>query len=505
MPKQLLSFLIESNLYLCAKTTHALNYRRLFILSAAIYLTTSIFSIGHHHPDEHFQILEFAALKLGLAQEADLAWEYHYQMRPALQPAFVVALYRLLALFGRPNPFFVAFVLRLLSAALSLYVIHRMIRLYAARYRSDRIRRWFAVLSFLLWFTVYNNVRFSSENWSGSLFALGFVMLLERAHPKLIRYLGAGALFGLAFVIRYQVAFMILGLGLWLWWRRGDRFGRLVAMALAFFAMVGTGILIDRWFYGDWVLTMWNYLKLNLIEGRASGFGTSPWYYYVTETIKNAVPPFSLLYVAAFLWMFVKHPKSALTWTVLPFVAVHSLIAHKELRFMFPVLPFLPVAIAYLLDDLATRYGEARFLSHPGFRFSRQLFWFANIVPLIGVMFLPANPDVPRIRALYRAIHKPAIIYYSKLQPYGDFLPRKFYYPPYPVRLVPIETVRSIEPVPGHQIFIILNDDTQTDAYLRKGGRLIYNSYPRFTRKFNIGGWVDRIDWDTVVELFPDD
>ncbi len=61
------------------------------IVSILLHILTSVFSVGYHHGDEHYQLLEFAGLKLGVNCQYDMAWEYDCYMRPGLQPfvAFV--------------------------------------------------------------------------------------------------------------------------------------------------------------------------------------------------------------------------------------------------------------------------------------------------------------------------------------------------------------------------------------------------------------------------------
>ena len=90
--------------------------------SAIIFFITSWFSLGYNQSDEHFQILEFAGLKLDINTELDLAWEYEARMRPTLQPAMVVVVHRTLGLIGVDNPFIISFLLRLLTAAFSFWI-----------------------------------------------------------------------------------------------------------------------------------------------------------------------------------------------------------------------------------------------------------------------------------------------------------------------------------------------------------------------------------------------
>ena len=54
----------------------------LFLISVAAY-----FSYGFYHLDEYYQILEYTSFKLGKTPAAELAWEYHCQSRPWMQPA----------------------------------------------------------------------------------------------------------------------------------------------------------------------------------------------------------------------------------------------------------------------------------------------------------------------------------------------------------------------------------------------------------------------------------
>jgi phosphatidylinositol glycan class B len=48
----------------------------LFLLIPAIYLLTALNSAGYHHPDEHYQIIEFAGLKGDWAAASILQSEF---------------------------------------------------------------------------------------------------------------------------------------------------------------------------------------------------------------------------------------------------------------------------------------------------------------------------------------------------------------------------------------------------------------------------------------------
>ena len=62
-------------------------FRWLIIVSFVLHLTAVYFNVGFMSPDEHYQISEFADYKLGVTPKEDLHWEFHGQVRPAIQPA----------------------------------------------------------------------------------------------------------------------------------------------------------------------------------------------------------------------------------------------------------------------------------------------------------------------------------------------------------------------------------------------------------------------------------
>ncbi|MEJ2111455.1 MAG: hypothetical protein P8Z37_16405 [Acidobacteriota bacterium] len=136
------------------------------VLGLAVLLSAACFSVGYYQFDEHFQILEFAGLKLDLAVPDNMPWEYFQQMRPAIQPALVVLLYNALSWFGIENPFTVALGLRLISALLAFICMWLTYEAFRDEIRDPILKRWFLILSFLLWFAVFVGVRYSSENWS---------------------------------------------------------------------------------------------------------------------------------------------------------------------------------------------------------------------------------------------------------------------------------------------------------------------------------------------------
>ena len=277
-----------------------------------------------------------------------LPWEFQDRIRPTLQPTLALILLVSMRAVGLTSPFLWVLVLKLGTRALSIATV---VWIASAASRSlDRPgRRALWLTSLFLWFLPLFHHRFSSENLAGMAF-FAAVPLIGRAGP--FRATCSGVLLGLAFVFRFQMAFAIAALLVWFAVREGGgwkRTGQVVAIAGA---VVVLSVAVDSWFYGEWVLTPWAYFQANLLEGVASSFGTSPWYFYPVQFVLWTVPPLGLalallLVAAAFL-----RPRSPWVWGVVAFVVGHSVIGHKELRFLFPLLYAIPVLVAYSASAL---------------------------------------------------------------------------------------------------------------------------------------------------------
>lgn len=151
-------------------------YRNRYFLAVFVLISVAAyFSLGYHHADEHFQILEFAALKLKLTQPADLAWEYHFQMRPAMQPALTVLIYKLVHFFYEENNFITVIILKCLSGLLTFTGIFLLYKIFKKELNTNySLIKILLLSSCFAWFFYYCGIRYSSETWSGGFFIIGF-------------------------------------------------------------------------------------------------------------------------------------------------------------------------------------------------------------------------------------------------------------------------------------------------------------------------------------------
>jgi phosphatidylinositol glycan class B len=377
--------------------------RRCLFAFALLLILSAWWSIGFHQNDEHFQILEFAGLKLGLTPAADLAWEYHQRIRSWFQPAVALLVTRAWHAMGITDPFDIAVSLRLLSGLLYLVALVRLLRASRAWFRSTLARQTAVAASCFLWFVPYLAVRFSSESWSGSLFFIGFVSLILHAQGSLVsrRELAlAGCAMGLAFAARYQSALLIVAAIGWFLWEGKPR-GQAVAAVVGGLAFaIAASLLLDRWGYGQWGATPWSYVSVNLFARTAVlRFGASPWWWYAPKIVLIAGAPIGLALLFGAVRTWVTRPGTPLAPVSFAFVGAHSALGHKELRFLFPLLLAAPFLLGLALDDYPEVLGWLL-----GARGGRVL--LGVLAVLSGAAFLvrllvPARHEIAFQRAIY--------------------------------------------------------------------------------------------------------
>ena len=395
-----------------------------FCLSFALHLSASIFSEGRTHPDSDYQILEFANFKVGNESNLTLPWEFFEQIRPALQPALAFVVHESV---GNGEPFQTAFFLRLMSAVLGLASSWSLC-FYAFRWLTERWAQYSLImLTGFFWLLPVLNARFASETWAAAFLAISIVLVHRTCEMEGQRRIGWAIFSGLSlailFYLRFPVAFAILGLGLWVLFiaRPGIRVlsGMMFGVALG----LTLNILIDYWFYEEWVITPINYLAANLIEGRAAGYGLDPWWYFIEKIFFLLVPPASLFLMLMVVVAWVRKPKHILTWVSVFFLVGHSLVGHKETRFLFPIIyPLLIIGIVGAQSLLCQPWANYQHLRNKKIvKYAVFYFCIVNTMALLFTTFAPANQEAVIHKWIYNNSlhHSSKLLTYHK-NPYHD-------------------------------------------------------------------------------------
>lgn len=311
-------------------------------LGLFVFVLMAIFNIGHIHADEYFQLIEFAQYKLGHTNASDLSWEFHEKMRPTIQVWLVFLIIEALNFIQIENPFTITLIMRLISGIFYWFVISKLNNILSQRYFPQKsYRALFYAFSYFIWFVPFASVHFSSENFSAIFLLLALFYLIK--DPTKNRNLAFVGLFlALSVLFRYQLGISVIGIYLWLIFISKTPIRKLIPSVLLFSIVILFASYLDYLFYNEVTFAPFNYLKLNLIEGKASTFGTEPWYYYITQFILIGFPLISIPLLLFFAKGLIPLKKHLFTWAIIPFILVHFLISHKEMRFLFPIIyPFL--------------------------------------------------------------------------------------------------------------------------------------------------------------------
>ncbi len=470
-------------------------FRICLAVSILLHIIVSILSIGYNHGDEHYQILEFAGIKLGFNNPVDLAWEYHYKMRPALQPFLTVYLIKLFNFLSLTDPFAQAIGFRMLSSALSIFSTVIFIKAFIDDLANPVLKKWFIIMSLLLWIIIYNDVRFSSEGWSASFITLGMGLLKlyfkeNFTHKNISYLLLIGFVIGISFVCRYQTGFFILGLGLWLIFINKMKIIPLVYIILGGFIAVAIGILIDTWFYGTFTLTPLNYFTQNVLENKAANYGTSPWWYYITNTIEDGFVFFGLLSIIAFIIIVLKDPKNIFVWTLIPFIVVHSLIGHKEPRFLLPIIKFVPFIVLFSFTLIKNYKPVINFATS---KLAFYIIMITNSILTAAYCFTPADYSTGVMNYIYHTYPEKEKVILNCLgdNPYESYGLYNHYYRPENLKWQKVKNLSQIKLKEGEETLVITNNKKVIKDTMGLSFHKIYQSVPVFFTD-NMKAWASR-------------
>ncbi len=448
--------------------------RRSLMILAGVTIVTAWFSNTFYFPDEHFQILEFMGHRLGITPASELPWEFQARIRPWLQPLLYFLIARPLMAMGLTDMFAIVFVLRLVTGLFSVFALAIFARAVMATLKDEAEKRAFALYLPFFGFLPYLFVRTASETLSAAFAAIAVALVMRAGSARLLAV--AGLMCGLAFEARYQMAVLGLGIFAWLALVARVRITGLVAFIGGGLIALVLGALANRWGYGAWVFPPWDYFQVNIVQGVAArSFGSEPVFAYLYLLPAQIFFAITLVLMAAMLAMWLRNPRHVLTWASLPFVLPHIMVAHKEARFLFP------------LVILATAFPVLGFSPHlPRWRKAFAAVWrwrnSAAAKAMTGLSLLAmlyfalypfgVRPHMPMAQYLYR--HPPGLVYSigEPFQSYPIYRPAGF-------RAEPLQSQIQLNALINEAPIYLMSDRPVPPA-LPKGARatLLYSEFP---------------------------
>jgi hypothetical protein len=204
--------------------------------------------------------------------------------------------------------------------------------------------------------------------------------------------------------------------------------------------------------------------------------------------------------MAGLLLFWIRFPRHLLTWVTLPHFLVHSLIAHKEIRFLFPIFPAATLCVLLLWSAPSPpRPWEGRVLRVLSVIWFWRVTWVLDAL-LLGVLcLLPSVDNLGLQRYFHDHAAEPArwVALADPRRFHGQATP--FLWPrPMPEVVVvgdaaelgaaldagpkPVLVTAKFPLPPG------------AEALLRARGTMVFSSLPAWLARANLFGWVGRAD-----------
>lgn len=296
---------------------------------------------GTEHPDEIYQATEQAhRLLFGYGI---VPWEFRAGARSWLIPGFLAGLLAPLSwVWPEPRDYLAG--LSIALGALSLVSVWAAWDIGRPFGRAYAVAAAFAVAAWieLAWF----GIRPLSESFATSSLLAAIALLTGDGTRR--RLFWGGLALGVAFILRFHLApaLAIVALA-----SGGSDFRKrwlpMLAGAAIPVAILGA---VDAATWGTPFGSLVSNLRFNLVDGRASVFGTAPaWAYLFSVADRWGL---ALIVLAPLIGIGATR-KPLLLWVALAIIVSHSLIPHKEHRFIVPALACLIVLAGIGMAELA--------------------------------------------------------------------------------------------------------------------------------------------------------
>lgn len=300
----------------------------------AFRICNSLFIQTAFVPDEYWQSLEVAhKITFGYGYTT---WEWREGIRSYIYPTVFAALFKFLALFGLDNRLMLIKLPRILQGIMAAYGDLYLFKLSCKL--SDRATaQWTLLCQILSWFTLYSCTRTLSNCVETVLVTMALYYYpwpTFRNSTRSMSKFVALAVFSV--MIRPTAAVIWILMCSWHLQNVKDQ----PYKAIKQYLVVGSvcflvSTFLDCAYHGDWIIVHYNFLLFNVAQGGGSFYGTHPWHWYITQ----GYPLIMGTMLIPFIMGAYRARNKVLLFLIMWTIFCYSFFAHKEHRFIMPVLP----------------------------------------------------------------------------------------------------------------------------------------------------------------------
>lgn len=318
----------------------------LFALAIVLRLAMLMHSPSTYQPDEIFQTTE-PAHHLAFGPSV-VTWEWRLGIRSWVFPGFLALVMRATSWMGPGSSGYLAGIAVVMMLISLTTVWFGFAWAEKASGRTAAILAGFACATW--WEFVYFGPKTFSEVVAAHIFLPGLYLgaWTEKADWKRRLFL-AGLCCGLAVSLRIQLA-PAVGLAA-LYFCRSDWRKRIPIVTAGLLLPILFFGLVDAFTWSHPFQSFYMYFYVNLIQGRSASFGVEAWYWYLPKLVRHLGPLLLFAIIGA-------RRSPFLGWLALTILVFHSLIGHKEARFLYPMMPLVITLAALGIVECADLTGK---------------------------------------------------------------------------------------------------------------------------------------------------
>ncbi|KAI8926169.1 Alg9-like mannosyltransferase family-domain-containing protein [Entophlyctis helioformis] len=322
-------------------TLDARTFAKILFMMAAFRIYNAILVRTYFDPDEFWQSLEVA--HEAVFGYGYLTWEWSYGIRGFAHPLLFSGVYWVLKVLGLDDTYLLILAPRAVQGVFA-GLADTFTFMLALKMFGSRTARWTIAAMLMCWFNWYCLVRTYSNSLEACLTAIALYYWpwprsRRDARPLRRDFRISLALAACACIIRPTNAIIWAFLGVSLLLRKGAR--RLPVILDVLSAMViaiPASMVIDYQMYGKLTFVPWDFVRFNVVQNISLFYGGHPFHWYFSQGLAVVL----LTFLPLSLWGAYKvqtRAKRHYFWMSIWTVAVLSVQAHKEFRFLMPIVP----------------------------------------------------------------------------------------------------------------------------------------------------------------------
>ena len=285
-------------------------------------------------PDETWQSVEVAHQRVW--DRGHLTWEHQEAIRSALLSLPYTIIFSLLSILHLDYQWLVILLPKIFAGLLTAigdYCFYKLVKIREGR----GCAAWVLLLTQTNWFLMYSGSRTLVNTAEMALLSIG---LSQYPRPSYLPVAALSVMMRPTIVIAWlplllkHLYSVLIFKGL----------VNLIKLSITPLMTVLVTIVIDTLHYGHWTLTPLNFFKFNVVHNLGSFYGTNPCYWYITNTLLPIMGPF--LPVSLIYFVQDNSNNDIIKGPVICSVLFLSMLEHKEMRFLQPILPLLFYSVA---------------------------------------------------------------------------------------------------------------------------------------------------------------